>query len=137
MHFGTLRSLCHEKLSELPLHSRKYKGRVVFRGDIVKDEDGWYAVFSEQGTSSSHMAATKFMDVLARCLGNDGEDSDAVAAYTQVKIDEDLTYLLGKGNKFVDTWVSIPRNRWPEEWKKDGAHWDDPQVRVRRNIYGH
>ena len=45
------------------------------------------------------MAATKFMDALARCPGNDGEDSDAVAAYTQVRIDEDLTYLLGKGAK--------------------------------------
>ena len=83
------------------------------------------------------MAATKFMDVLARCPGNGGEDSDAVAAYTQVKIDEDLTYLLGKGTKFVDAWVTIPRNRWPEAWKKDGAHWGDAYVRVRRNIYGH
>ena len=137
MHFGTLRALCHEKHSELPLHLRKYKGRVVFRGDIVKDEDGWYAVFSEQGTSSSHMAATNFMDVLARCPGNDGEDSDAVAAYNQVRIDEDLTYLLGKGAKFVDTWVTLPRNRWPEEWTKNGAHWDEPVVRVKRNIYGH
>ena len=73
VHFGTLRSLCHEKHSELPLDRRVYKGRVVFRGDIVKDIDGWYAVFSEQGTSSSHMAATKFMDALARCPGNDGE----------------------------------------------------------------
>ena len=95
MHFGSLRSLCHEKHSELPLHTRVYKGRVVFRGDIVKDIDGWYAVFSEQGTSSSHMAATKFMDALARCPGNDGEDSDAVAAYTQVVLDE-VQHLLGK-----------------------------------------
>ncbi len=110
---------------------------MVFRGDIVKDEDGWYAVFSEQGTSSSHTPATKLMDALARCPDNDGEDSDAVAAYTQVKIDEDLTYLLEKGAKFVDAWVSIPRNRWPEAWKEDKAHWDDPVVRVRRNIYGH
>ena len=63
--------------------------------------------------------------------------SDAVAAYTQVKIIEDLTYLLGKGPKLVDIWVTIPRNRWPEEWKKDGAHWDDPYVPLRRNLYGH
>ncbi len=65
------------------------------------------------------MAATKFMDALARCPGNDGEDSDAVAAYIEVKIDEDLTYLLGKGAKFVDIWVTLPRNRWPEEWTKN------------------
>ena len=80
---------------------------MVFRGDIVKDTDGWYAVFSEQGTSSSHMAATKFMDALPMCPGNDGEDSHAVAAYTQVLLD-DIARLFGKGNRFVDTWVATP-----------------------------
>ena len=118
------------------MHTPVYKGRAVFRGDIVKDIDGWYAAFSEQGTSSSHMAATKFMDVLARCPGNDGEDADAVAAYTQVVLD-DIAHLLGKGNKFVDIWVAIPRNRWPESWKKKGQYWDDPYVKLKRNLYGH
>ena len=95
VHFGTLRTICHEKHSELPLSQRIYKGRVVFRGDIVKDADGFYAVFSEQGTSSSHMAATKFMDALARCPGNDGEDSDAIGAYTQVRLSE-VEKIVGK-----------------------------------------
>ena len=33
-------TLCHEKHSELklPTELKKYKGRVVFRGDCVKDE---------------------------------------------------------------------------------------------------
>ncbi len=105
-------ALCHEKHSELPMHLRSYKGRVVCLGDIVKDADGYYAVFSEQGTSSSHMAATKFLDALARCPDCDGEDSDAVGAYTQVRLDQ-IGHLLGKGNEFVDTWVQLPRNRWP------------------------
>ena len=75
-------SLCHEKHSELAPAFRRYKGRVVFRGDQVRDESGYYAVFSEQGTSASHMAAAKFLDAIARCPGNNGEDSDAVGAYT-------------------------------------------------------
>ena len=37
-HFGDLMELCHEKHSELPKHLRTYKGRVVFRGDQVRDE---------------------------------------------------------------------------------------------------
>ena len=82
------------------------------------------------------MAATKFIDAIARCPGNDGEDSDAIAAYTQVLLD-DISHLLGKGNKFVDTWVSIPRNRWPKEWLMKGQDWDDPYVPLRRNLYGH
>ena len=55
--FGTLMDLCHLKHSELSPELQKYKGRVVFRGDNVKDEKGSFAVFSEQGTSSSHQAA--------------------------------------------------------------------------------
>ena len=34
---------------------QKYKGRVVLRGDIVKDNSGSYAVFTEQGSSASQM----------------------------------------------------------------------------------
>ena len=101
VHFGSVRALCHEKHSELNLADPEYKGRVVFRGDIVRDKDGYYAVFSEQGTSSSHMAATKLLDAIARMPGCDGEDSDAMSAYTQVKLDEIETFL-GKGHEWVD-----------------------------------
>lgn len=94
--FGTLRSLCHEKHSELLNHLQSYKGRVVFRIDLVIDIHGYYAVFSEQGTSSCHMVATKFIDAIVRLPDCDGEDSDAMSAYTQVKLDE-VQSLLGKG----------------------------------------
>ena len=42
------------------------------------------------------MAAAKFMDALARMPGNDGNDSDAVGAYTQVLL-SDADRLLGSG----------------------------------------
>ena len=60
--------LCHEKQSETWTEGmwRKYKGRVVFSGDIVKDEHDVFAVFSEQGTSASHMAAATILDAIAR-----------------------------------------------------------------------
>ena len=44
---------------ELEAKHQKYKGRVVLRGDIVKDDSGPYAVFTEQGSSASQMTATK------------------------------------------------------------------------------
>ena len=52
VHFGTLMKLFHEKHAECFVNEEEkvYKGRVVFRGDIVKDEAGYLAVFSEQGT---------------------------------------------------------------------------------------
>lgn len=66
MQFGTVEQLCHEEHSELHPSQRVCKGREVFRGDIVKDADGHLAVFSEQGTSASHMGATKFLDAIGR-----------------------------------------------------------------------
>ena len=52
--------------AELEPKFQKYKGRVVLRGDIVKDDSGVYAVFTEQGSSASQMTAAKVMDVIAR-----------------------------------------------------------------------
>ena len=47
-------------------NTKKYKGRVVLRGDIVKDNSGSYAVFTEQGSSASQMIAAKIMDIISR-----------------------------------------------------------------------
>ena len=51
--------MCHLKNAELEAMHQKYKGRVVLRGDIVKDDSGSYAVFTEQGSSASQMTAAK------------------------------------------------------------------------------
>ena len=59
VHFASLMDLCHLKNSELEPQYQKYKGRVVLRGDIVKDDSGSYAVFTEQGSSASQMTAAK------------------------------------------------------------------------------
>ena len=100
--------VCHEKGSELPIHMRTYKGRIVFRGDTVRNETGFYAMFSEQGTSASHLAASKFLDAIARRSGNDGEDSGGVGAYTQIVIsDVDET---------VETWTSLLLHKKPMSW---------------------
>ena len=44
VHFASLMDICHLKNAELETKHQKYKGRVVLRGDIVKDESGSYAV---------------------------------------------------------------------------------------------
>ena len=59
VHFASLMDLCHLKNLELVPQDQKYKGRVVLRGDIVKDDSGSYAVFTEQGSSASQMTAAK------------------------------------------------------------------------------
>ena len=120
VHFGSVRALCHEKHSEICLADPEYKGRAVSRGDIVRDSDGYYAVFSEQGTSSSHMVATKFLDAIARLPDCDGEDSDAMHAYTQVKLNE-IDKIWGNGHEFVDAWVSLPRSKIPARFHRSSS----------------
>ena len=95
---STLRHCGHvspQKNAVLEPKLQKYKGRVVLCGDIVKDDSGAYAVFTEQGSSASQMAAAKIMNVIARLPGCDGQAADAVSAYTQVKL-EDAPRLLKK-----------------------------------------
>jgi hypothetical protein len=131
VHFGQLMDLCHIKNSQMGEEFWSYKGRIVFRGDLTKDEDGQFAVFTEQGASASNMAAAKLMDAIARMPGNDGEDSDAVGAYTQVRL-SDATKLLGPG-VVTETWISLPPHRRP----KSSDNIEDPVCPLELNLYGH
>ena len=88
VHFASLMDICHLKNAELEAKHQKYKGRVVLRGDIVKDDSGSYAVFTEQGSSASQMTAAKIMDIISRLPVCDGQAADAVSAYTQVKMED-------------------------------------------------
>ena len=130
VHFGTLMELCSKKHSEMAEEFHIWKGRVVFRGDQVKDETGHFAVFSEQGTSASQMSAAKFLDATARCPGCKGEDSDAVGAYAQVIL-KDIAKV--KGVEHITTWITLPRNRRPAWWSK----FSEPVPELKRNLYGY
>ena len=88
VHFASLIDICHLKSAELGAKHRKYKGRVVLRGDIVKNDSGSYAVFTEQGSSASPMTAAKVMDIISRLPGCAGQAADAISAYTQVKMED-------------------------------------------------
>ena len=85
VHFASLMDICHVKNAELEAKNQKYKGRVVLRGDIVKDDSGSYAVFTAQGSSASQITAEKVMNTISRLLGCDGQAADAVSAKTQEK----------------------------------------------------
>ena len=59
VHSASLMDICHLMNSELEPQFLEYKGRVVLRGDIVKNDSGSNAVFTEQGSSASQMTAAK------------------------------------------------------------------------------
>ena len=77
VHFASLMDICHLKNAELKTKHQ--------RGDIVKDDAGSYAVFTEQGSSASQMTAAKVMDIISRLPGCAGQAADAVSGYTHVK----------------------------------------------------
>ena len=137
VHFGSIKALCHIKNLERAQVEWQYKGRIVFRGDLVKDETGYKAVFTEQSTCASYMTGTKFLDIIARFPGCIGEDADATSAFTQITFDEAAEIL---GMAYVpETWISLPKDRWPQEWHDLVAKGEllDPVCPLVTNLYGH
>ena len=55
VNFASSMDICHLKNAELETQHQKCKRRIVLRCDIVKDDSGSYAVFTEQGSSASQM----------------------------------------------------------------------------------
>ena len=129
VHFASLMDICHLKNAELEAKHQKYKGRVVFRTDIVKEDSGSYAAFTEQGSSASQMTAAKIMDMISRLPGCDGQAADAVSAYTQVKMEDAHKLLKIPESECPDMWIRLPRHKWPKSW----SSMEDPVV----NPYGH
>ena len=113
--------------------TKKYKGRIVLRGDIVKDGSGSYAVFTEQGSSASQVTAAKVMDIISRLPGCAGQAADAVSAYTQVKKEDAPKFLKIQKSECPDIWIRLPRHKWPESW----SSLEDPVVPLERTLYGH
>ena len=133
VHFASLMDICYLKMPELEAKHQKYKGWVVLRGDIVKDDSGAYAVFPEQGPSASQMTAAKIMDIISRLPSCDGQAADAVSAYTQVKMEDAHQLLKIPKSECPDIWVRLPRHKWPKSW----SSMEDPVVPLERNLFGH
>ena len=113
VHFASLMDICHLKNAELETKHLKYKGRIVLRGDIVKDDSGSYAVFTEQGSSASQTTAAKVMDIISRPPGCAGPAADAESAYTQVKMEDAPKLLKIPKSECPDIWIRPPRHKWP------------------------
>ena len=124
VHVGKVFEICVEKGSELPAGDplRKFKGRTVFQGNNVRDENADAALFSELGSSPATMEAGKVLDAYGHAPGNGCQQADGKQAYTQTTL------------KGTETWVRLPRDRWPKEWV---GKYEDPVVRLHLALYGH
>ena len=120
VHFATLMDMSFQNAELEP------KGRVVLLEDMVKDDSGAKAVFTEQGSSASQMTAAKIMDVIARLQGCDGQAADAVPAYTHVILEDVPRLLKIPKSECPDVWIRLPRHKWPKSW----ANIEDPLARL-------
>ena len=112
-HFGRLFAVLVEKNSELHENhkDRMFKGRVVFDGSDVKDQDKDVALFQDLSSCPATMHASKAADTYGLFPGHITMQADARQAYTQCTL------------KVTETYVRLPYEAWPEEWKKRNM-WD-------------
>ena len=125
--------ICHLKNAELETKHQKYKGRVVLRGDNVKDDAGSYAVFTEQGSSASQMTAAKKMVFISRSSGCAGQAGGAVSAYTKVKMEVAPKLFKISKSECPNIRIRLPRHKWP----KSRFSIEDSVVLFERNLCGH
>ena len=64
VHFGRIFEACYEKGFEFSESDprRKFKGRTVFQGNNVRDENSDHVLFNELGSSPASMEAAKLLD---------------------------------------------------------------------------
>jgi len=74
---GCLFGICVQKNAELDASLRKFKGRVVFQGTQVYDQNHNYFIFQNLGSSPATLQAAKAVDFFSCLPGHVIEVADA------------------------------------------------------------
>ena len=107
---GYMSGICVEKNAELDASLRKFKGRVVFQGNQVYDQNHNYAIFQDLGSFPATLQAAKAVDFFGCLPGYVIDVVDAEQAYIQAEM---------KGDP---TWVCLPPEARPEWWRNKFPH---------------
>ena len=105
-----------EKNSELPNGhpNKKYKGRVVFLGNRVSNQDFEAAIFADLGNAPANLESGRLADCYGACPGNASENADGVQAYLQARMRGD------------PCWVELPPEAHPGSiWGPDSMSPED------------
>ena len=129
VHVGALHALCVGKGSELAKGSqhRKYKGRVVFLGNGVRDQHGLAAMFEQIASSPASLEAGKVVDAYGCLEGNKSECVDAEQAYIQADMKGYLTFVWMPDYLRHAPGSPIPKDDWTTPYL----------MRMRKALYGH
>ena len=123
VHFGKLMTIASIKSYELAKHLQKMKGRIVYRGDCAKDEEGAAAVYRELGANPTSVQGLNACMAYGALPGNATTTADAIKAYVQAFL---------KSN--FQTWIELPPELRPSWWRQKFAR---PVVLLLRALYGH
>ena len=116
VHVAALMDACHPRNSALEQKFQKYEGRAVLRGNVVKDDSGSYAVFTEQGSSASQMTAAKKYWISKQ--DQDAQDKQP----TQYQLTPKSKWRTHqhcwkfRSQTGPDIWIRLPRHKWPKSW---------------------
>jgi hypothetical protein len=123
IHFGYLFGICVEKNSELAPGnpSRKYKGRVVFQGNRVTNQNWEVALFNDMGSAPATMDASRAADCYGCAPGHVSQVADAEQAFTQAEL------------KGTPCWFCLPDDQRPKGWSR----FNRPVVPLLKALYGH
>ena len=83
VHFGKLMTIASIKFYELAKHLQKMKGRILYRGDCAKDEEGAAAVYRELGANPTSVQGLSACMAYGALPGNASTTADAIQAYVQ------------------------------------------------------
>ncbi|CAE7231161.1 unnamed protein product [Symbiodinium sp. CCMP2592] len=123
VHFGKLMSIASIKFWELAKHLQKVKGRIVYRGDCAKDEEGAAAVYRELGANPTSVQGLNACLAYGSLPGHQSSAADAVKAYVQALL-----------KSKYQTWIELPPELRPAWWRECFAK---PVVLLLRALYGH
>ena len=123
VHFGKLMTIASRKFYELAKHLQKMKGRIVYRRDCAKDEEGAAAVYRELGANPTSVQGLNACMAYGALPGNATKTADAIKAYVQAFL---------KSN--FQTWIELPPELRPNWWRQKFAR---PVVLLLRARYGH
>ena len=124
-HFARIFAIFGIKNFEFDESQQKYKARVVFGGEAIKDASDEFVVFGDVGTTPSNMTTARACMGISCLFPNMRRlQSDCIAAFTQALMSEEFP-----------TFVSLPRQWWPKHWHDRG--FKNPVCRLRRALYGH
>ncbi len=94
VHAGRVFGICTEKNSELPKSQRSWKGRGVFQGNDVRDQNAEIAVCDSLSSTRATMEGSRAVDAYGLVEGNINESADAEQTYIQTNLEGDETRVM-------------------------------------------